>query len=157
MILAMSSNTAYLGTNRTNPFHYQKFRLKEIIVYRNGLPIAGTPVSTTDNKRIYYNSLKALDFVFNKSHGISLANYHNHYIMAYDLTSTQKTSHDFIHPESTTCTVSVKLKFNAPLGENAELHIMGERASTLYVRSDRKIAKNTLMNGIGKNGHSTNK
>ena len=25
MILAMSSNTAYLGTNRTNPFHYQKF------------------------------------------------------------------------------------------------------------------------------------
>ena len=40
MILAMSSNTAYLGTNRTNPFHYQKFQLNEIIVYRNGLPIA---------------------------------------------------------------------------------------------------------------------
>ena len=63
MILAMSSNTAYLGTNRTNPFHYQKFQLNEIIVYRNGLPIAGTPMSTTDNKRIYYNTLKALDFV----------------------------------------------------------------------------------------------
>ena len=29
MILAMSSNTAYLGTNRTNPFHYQKFQLNE--------------------------------------------------------------------------------------------------------------------------------
>ena len=42
MILAMSSNTAYLGTNRTNPFDYQKFQLNEIIVYRNGLPIAGT-------------------------------------------------------------------------------------------------------------------
>ena len=67
MILVMSSNTAYLGTNRTNPFHYEKLQLNEIIVYRNGLPIAGTPVSTTDNKRIYYNTLEALDFVFNNS------------------------------------------------------------------------------------------
>ena len=145
MILAMSSNTAYLGTNRTNPFHYQKFQLNEIIVYRNGLPIAGTPVSTTDNKRIYYNTLEALDFVFNNSHGISLANYHNHYIMAFDLTSTQEASHDFIHPELTNCTISVELKFDAPLVENVELLFMGERASTVYVRSDRKIAKNTLM------------
>ena len=32
---------------------------------------------------------------------------------------------------------------------------MGERASTVYMRSDRKIAKNTLMNWIGKNGQST--
>ena len=145
MILAMSSNTAYLGTNRTNPFHYQKFQLNEIIVYRNGLPIAGTPVSTTDNKRIYYNTLEALDFVFNNSHGISLADYHNHYNMAIDLTSTQEASHDFIHPELTNCTISVELKFDAPLGENVELLFMGERASTVYVRSDRKIAKNTLM------------
>ena len=72
-IVAMSTNEAYLGTNRSNPFHYQKFRLNEIIVYVNGLPIAGTPVSTTDNKRAYYNRLEALDFVYNNSHGISLA------------------------------------------------------------------------------------
>ena len=31
-ILAMILNTANLGTNRTNPFHYQKFQLNEIIV-----------------------------------------------------------------------------------------------------------------------------
>ena len=146
MILAMSSNTAYLGTNRTNPFRYQKFQLNEIIVYRNDLPIAGTPVSTTDNKRIYYNTLEALDFVFNNDHGINLANYHNHYFMAFDLTSTQEASHDFIHPELTNCTISVELKLDATLGENVELLFMGERASTVYVRSDRKIAKNTLMN-----------
>ena len=146
MILAMSSNTVYLGTNRTNPFHYQKFQLSEIIVYRNGLPIAGTPVSTTDNKRLYYNTLEALDFLKKNSHGISLANYHNHYIMAFDLTSTQEASNDFIHPELTNCTISVDLKFDAPLGENVELLFMGERASTVYMRSDRKIAKNNLMN-----------
>ena len=137
MILAMSSNTAYLRTNRTNPFYYQKNSAKEIIVYRNGLPIAGTPVSTTDNKRMYYNTLEALDFVFNNSHGISLENYHNHYFMVFDLTSNQGASHDFIHPELTNCSISVELKFNAPLGENVELLFMGERESTVYVRSDR--------------------
>ena len=145
MIVAMSINEAYLGTNRTNPFHYQKFGLNEIIVYRNGLPIAGTPISTSDNKRIYYNTLEALDFVLNTSHGISLANYDNHYIMAFDLTSTQEASHDFIHPELTNCTISLVLKFDAGLGNNVELLFMGERASTVYVRSDRKITKNTLM------------
>ena len=44
---------------------------------------------------------------FNNSHGISLTNYHNHYIMAFDLTSTQEGSHDFILPELTNCTISV--------------------------------------------------
>ena len=131
MILAMSSNTAYQATNRTNPFHYQKFQLNEIIVYRNGLPIAGTSVSTTDNKRIYYNTLDALDFVFNNSHGISLANYRNNYIMAFDLTSTQEASHDFIHPELNNCAISVELKFDASLGEKVKLLFMGECASTV--------------------------
>ena len=94
MILAMSSNTAYMGTNRTNPFHYQKVQLNEIIVCRNSSPIAGTPVSTTDDKIIYYNTLESLN-----SLGIILANYHNHYIMAFDLISTQEGSHYFIHPD----------------------------------------------------------
>ena len=117
MIVAMSINEAYLGTNRTNPFHYQKLGLNEIFVYRNNLPIAGTPISTSDNERIYYNTLEAFDFVLNTIHGISLANYDNHYIMAFDLTSTQDSLHNFIHPESTNCTFSVELKFDAGLGQ----------------------------------------
>ena len=78
MIVAMSTNTAYLGRNRKNQFPYQKFGLNEIIVYQNSLPIAGCPLPTTDNKQIDYNTLEALDFVINNSQGISLANYHNH-------------------------------------------------------------------------------
>ena len=114
-------------------------------MYRNSLPIAGTPISTSDTKRNYYNTLEALDFDLNTSHGISLANYDNNYFMAFDLTSIQEASHDFIHPELTNCTISVELKFDAGLANNVELLFMGERASTVYVRSDRKITKNTLM------------
>ena len=86
MIVAMSIKEAYLGTNRTNTVHYQKFGLNEIIVYRNGLHLVGTPNSKSDNKIIYYNTLEALDFVLKTSHGISLTNYDNHFIMAFDLT-----------------------------------------------------------------------
>ena len=103
-------------------------------------------MSTTDNKTIYYKMLEALDIVFNNSRGISLANYHNHYTMAFDLTSTQEAAHDFLHPELTNCTITVELRFDAPLKENVEWFFMEERASTVYVRSDRKIAKSTLMN-----------
>ena len=58
--------------------------------------------------------------------------------MAFDLTSTQEASHYFINPELTNCTISVEPKFDAPLAGNIELLFMGERASTVYVRSDRK-------------------
>ena len=62
MINAMATNQTYLGTNRTNPFHYQKFNLSQIVVCRIGQPIVGTPVSTNFNHRIYFNTLEALDF-----------------------------------------------------------------------------------------------
>ena len=145
MIVAMSISKAYLDSDRSNPFHYQKFGLNEIIVSRKGLPIAGTPISTSDNKIIYYNTLEALDFVLNTRHRISLANNDEHYIMAFDLTSTQEASHDFFYPELTNCTNSVELKFEAGLANNVELIFLGERASTLYVRSDRKFTKNTFV------------
>ena len=65
--------------------------------------------------------------------------------MAFGLTSTQEASHDLIHPELTNCTISVELKFDAGLANNVGLLFRGERASTVYVRSDRKTTINTLM------------
>ena len=58
--------------------------------------------------------------------------------MAFDLTSIQEASHDFIHPELTNCIISVYAKIVAPLGENLELLFMGELSSAVYVYSDRK-------------------
>ena len=53
-IIAMTKNRAYLGRNRTTPFHYQKFDLSQIVIYRNGLPVVGTPISTASNLRLYF-------------------------------------------------------------------------------------------------------
>ena len=88
MIIAMATNQAYLGTNCTNPFHYLKFNLSQIVVYRNGQLIVGTLVSTTFNHRIYFNTLETLDFLDKGGHGITLDNYPNHFILVFNLTST---------------------------------------------------------------------
>ena len=103
----MATNQPYLGTNRTNLFHYQTFFLSQIVVYRNGQPIDGTPVSTTFNHPIYFNTLETLYFLDKGGHGITLDNF----IMAFDLTSTQEASHGFIQPELTNCSISVQLTF----------------------------------------------
>ncbi|XP_075250834.1 uncharacterized protein F54H12.2-like [Convolutriloba macropyga] len=146
MIIAMTTNQAYLVTNRTNPFHYRAFNLSEVTIYRNGLPIVGTPISTTQRKRIYYNTIEALDFLQKGTgHGIPLGDYDNHFIMAFDLTSTQEASHDFIHPELTNCSISVDLTFSRALADNVEILLLGERNSTFYITSDRKVTKNALV------------
>ena len=132
----MATNQAYLGTNRTNPFHYQKLNLSQIVVYRNGQSIVGTPVSTTFNHRTYFNTLEALDILDKGGHGITLDNYPNHFILAFDLTSTQEASHDFIHQELTNCSISVQLTFDGALAANVEISFLGERSSTFYVNSE---------------------
>ena len=100
----MTTNQAYLGTNQTNPFHYQAFNLCEPFINRNGLTIVGTPISKTQCKWTYFNTIEALGFPQKGTgHGIPLGDYDNHFIMSFDLTSTQQVSHDFIHPELTNC------------------------------------------------------
>ena len=86
MMIAIATNQAYIGANRTNRLYYQKFNLSQIVVYRNGQPVVGTPVSTTFNHRIYFNTLEALDFLEKGGHGLTLGNYTNHFILAFDLT-----------------------------------------------------------------------
>ena len=139
----MATSQAYLGTNRTNPFHYQKFNLSQIVVYREGQPFVGTPVSTTFNHRFFFNTLEALDFLDKGGHGITLDKYPNHFNLAFDLTSTQEASHDFIHPELTNCSISVQLTFDGALAANVEILFLSERSSTFYVNSERKVTKNS--------------
>ena len=143
LIVAMCRGDAFIGTNTLNPFSYRKFDLNEIIIYRNGFATAGTPMSTTDNKRLYYNSMAALAYVEN-GHGISLSDFPHHYIMVFDLTSAQEATHDFIHPELTNSSLSVEFKFGAALPRNIEIFFLGEKCSTVYIDSSRNVSKNAL-------------
>ena len=141
LAICLNTNEAFLGNNRQNPFHFRKFNLEQIYVYRNGLPVADSPISTADDKRLYFNTISDLAHIDN-GHGISLTDYPNHFIMVFDLTSIEQASRDFIHPELTQCSISVELKLSVALPNNIEIFIIREKASTIFVDSARRVSKN---------------
>ena len=82
----------------------------------------------------------ALAFIEN-GHVISTADFPRHYIIVFDLTSTQEATHDFSHPELTNSSLSVELKFGAALSNNIEILFLGEKCSTVYIDSARNVSK----------------
>ena len=134
LAICLKTNEAFLGNNRQNPFNFRKFDLERIYIYRNGLPVTDSPISRSDDKRLYFNTISDLAYIDN-GHGISLTDYPNHFIMVFDLTSTQQASHDFIHTELTNSSNSIELKFSAASTNNMEIFIIGEKTSTIFVDS----------------------
>ena len=148
MAIAMNTNTAFGASNVHNPFYYGKHGLRSITVLRNGIPIVGTPMETTDSKRAYYKSLQALAFG-HSSHNIPLNQFDNHFVLVFDLTSTEEASHDFVHPELTNCSLSLEMEFANNLAAPIEVFILGEKASTVFIDSQRNVSKNVLFGANG--------
>ena len=105
----MVANDKFRGLKDTNPFLYHKYDMKRINIIRgNGLPIAGTPVDTENNFRIYHNSLTALGF---KKGGnkISLKDFVNKFIVTFDLTSSKEASKNLtLFPELKGAPITLK-------------------------------------------------
>ena len=144
LAICLNTNEAFLGNNRLNPFHYRKFGIKQIYIYRNELPVADRPISTDDDKRLYFNTISDLAYIDN-GNGIKLSEYPSHLLMVFDLTSTQQASHDFIHPEVTNSSIIVELKFSAALPNKIEIFIISKKTSTIYIDSARRVSKNHIL------------
>ena len=142
LAICLNTNEAFLGSKQLNPFHFRNFNLEQICIY--GLPVADSHINTADVKRLYFNTMSDLAYIDN-GHGISLSEYPKHFIMVFDLTSTQQASHDFIHPELTNCSISIERKFSATLPSNIEIFIIGEKASTIFIDSARRVSKNHIL------------
>ena len=102
-------------------------------------------MATDDIKRVYLATIDALAFGHHV-HGIPFADYSNHLVMVFDLTSTQQASHDFLYPELTNAAISLELKFSVELAEHTKVFLLGEKASTIYIDSHRKVSKNVMLN-----------
>ena len=96
LAICLNTNEAFIGNNWQNPFHFRNFDLEQIYVYRNGLPVADSPISTADDKQLYFNTISDLAYIDN-GHGISLTDYANHFMMVFDLTSTQHDEYPVSH------------------------------------------------------------
>ena len=141
----MATNEAFLGAKRVNLFHFQKFNLNSIKVYRNGYPVAGTPLQTENDKKLYLNSLEALAFG-QHGHGVPYNDYANRYNLVFDLTSTEQASDDYLYPQLTNGSISISLRFSAQLTNSVDTFLPGERSSIFYIDSSRKVSKNIFLN-----------
>ena len=132
-----------------SPFSYQKFNLQRVEVQRgNGVPLAGTPIDTSNNVRLYYDTFTALGFTKN-GNGIKVEDFEdNHFFLVFDLTSTEEASRSLtLFPELIGWSVTLILYFSTGLEDAIEIFLNGERFSQVFIDSARNISKNTLIDG----------
>ena len=130
-------------------FSYQKFNLQRIEIQRgNGVPLAGTPIDTSNKVRLCYNTFTAL--VLNKNgNGIKMEDFEdNHFFLVFDLTSTEEASRSLtLFPELTGSSLTLKLYFSNALEDAIELFLIGGRFSQVLTDSASNISKKTIIDG----------
>ncbi len=144
IVVAMNKGTDFSGTLGTNPFHYQKFGLKRITLYREGMPVGCTPLQLDHNTRGYYNTIKALNAI-HAGNGIKLEDFDNHFILVFVLTADLDSRDDITRPELTGGRLRLHLEFNTPTTAPTEVLILGERKSAVYIDANRSVLKNALF------------
>ena len=86
LAIALNTNTAFTGSLKTNPFHYQKFNLRSIrIVWGSHVVV---DLDTTDNVQSYITTMRALMFD-EDGPGIPLEDYPEHFVQVFDLTTQE--------------------------------------------------------------------
>ena len=137
-------------TTASTPFSYEKFDLQKVELLRgNGLPIAGTPLDTSNDTRLFYNTMTALGFE-RGGNGITLEDYQdNYFYLVFDLISTREASKSLtLFPELTGAGLTLKLSFSKALPEAVELFLIGERFSQIFIDNSGNFSKNSpLVNG----------
>ena len=56
----MNTNSAFTGSLTENPFWYQQFDLRQLIILRGGQPIVD--FDAADNCRLYVTTMKVMNF-----------------------------------------------------------------------------------------------
>ena len=138
LAVAMNTNANFTGTLEHNPFHYRKFGLREIKIFRNGQPLI--VCNTVQNVRPYYHTLTSLNFQ-QDGPGIPLSEYGDHFIMVFDLTATQQSDTEIYYPEVVGAGIRLELFFDAALTETVEVILLGEKLSTVFIYNDGKVIK----------------
>ena len=147
LTLCMVRNTFFRGsTIESTPFQYKKIQLSKIEIQRgNGVPIAGTPIDTTKNTRLFQNTICALGST-RGGNGIEMADFEaNHYFLVFELTLSREAGKALtLFPELTSAGVTLKLSFVEALSHPIELFHIAER---FFIDGTRNIPKNSLING----------
>jgi hypothetical protein len=144
LVIAMNKIPQFTGTLASNPYHYQKFGLKRVMLYREGQAVGSTPLVVENNTRAYFNTIKALH-AQHSGNGVKLDDYANHFILVFVLTADLEARDDTTRPELTGGRLRLHLEFDTPLAEPITVLLLGERKSVVYIDKNRQVLKNSLF------------
>ena len=122
----------------TNPFSFTKHNLSQIRIIRNGVPIVD--YQTTDVTQVFCKTIQSLHFD-RDGPLVTLDNYHRHFFMVFDLTSTQESHTDVYFPEIVGGSLKIELHFSAATTAALELVVLGEKLTTVEVDYTGKVVK----------------
>ena len=138
LVLAMNRNDAFSGTSKTNPFHYQRFGLGKVNIFRGSDQVVG--LDTTRDVFSYYDTMESLN-IKSDGNGIKLSDFPDHYILVFDLTSTREADSEVYFPDLVGEPLRLELYFEKALEHTVEILLLGEKLSTLLIDSDGHILK----------------
>ena len=144
----MVRNRFFPGTTTAStPFRYEKFDLQKVKLLRgNGLPVAGTPLDTSNDTRLFYSTITALGFE-RGGNGNTLEDY-LFYLVFLPNVNERSQQNLTLFPELTGAGITLELSFSKALPEAVELFLIGERFSQIFIDNSRNISKNSpLVNG----------
>ena len=128
--IAMNTNSAFTGSFTENPFWYQQFDLRQTRILRGGQPIVD--FDTADNCRLYVTTMKAMNFQ-DDIPSIPIDDFNDHYVLVFDLSSTQDATENCHYPELVGEPLKLELNFTNPLRNVTELIVMGEQKSSVAI------------------------
>ena len=136
--IAIAMNTI-TGHFQENPFHCQKFGLRELRIVRGGRAIVS--VDTNNDFRAYVTTMKGMNF---NEEIPALPNnlFQSHYVLVFDLTSLQDAGEKIHYPELSGESIRLEMFFDRPLTYVTELIVLGERTSTVKIDQFGTVAKN---------------
>ena len=120
----MNTNASIAGSRDTNPFHYRRFGSREIKLTRGNQTVVS--LVTTNVSRPNMTTMKALKFE-DDAPNITPTQCKNHYILVFDLTSTQEAQLQVYCPDAIAASLGVELDFTNALTDTIEVILLGER------------------------------
>ena len=139
LAIAMNTNSAFTGDKSGNPFHYQKFGLREIKISRGNQVVVH--MDTSRNCVPYITTMRALKF-YQDGPNIIINDYENHFCLVFDLTSTQQSELMIHYPDVISASLRLELYFRENLTNTIEVIVAGEQLSSIFIDKNGKVTKN---------------
>ena len=134
-------------TTASTSFRYKKFHLHRMeLLQGTVLDIAGTPLDSLNDTRLYYNTITTLGFD-RSGNRMALKKYRtNHFHLVFKLTSTKEGIKRLIlFAKMIRAGIILKLSFSKALQEAVDIVLIGKQFSQFFIDNSIFLSKKVIV------------